>query len=224
MFQLSLGNAPRRNLTGFPVQLSSGEARSNAAIPASWLPKACAWITQLLDFGPEGDIERGPLQTGGSRHRRFRSRCVRCAACICLGPGSLPQGTGFLLLPAQLLVVLSPLHHDAAELSALHALFPLSRARRHSARQPRPRSQIQIDSDRPLLPPSAFVLRLAQCSATAAAFDTLRIASALSVEMRQRRSQCSRVSWRSPLPSAPSTSASGRVNGTLSSASLASSA
>src|SRR5262249_19891496 len=68
----------------------------------------------------------------------------------------LPQGAGFLLLPAQLLVVLSPLHHGTAELSPLHALFPLSRARRHSARQPRPRSQIQIDSDRPLLSPSAF--------------------------------------------------------------------
>jgi len=120
------------------------------------LPKACAWTTQLLDFGPEGDIERGPLQAGGSRHRRFRSRCVRCAACICLGPGSLPEGAGFLLLPAQLLVVLSPLYHGAAELSPLHALFPLSRARRHSPRQPRPRSQIQIDSDGPLLSPSAF--------------------------------------------------------------------
>src|SRR5262249_27168523 len=153
------------------------------------------------------------------------SRCVRCAACICLGPGSLPQGAGFLLLPAQLLVVLSPLHHGASELSALHALFPLSRPRRqHSARQPRPRSQIQIESDRPLFHSQPFVLRLAQCSATAAAFETLRLASALCVEMRHRRSQCPRVSWRSPLPSAPSTSASGPVNGAFSRASLASSA
>ena len=46
----------------------------------------------------------------------------------------------------------------------------------------------------------------------AAALETLRLASALVVEMRQRGSQCSRVSWRKPLPSAPSTSASGRVS------------
>src|SRR5262249_17058536 len=145
----------RPDLADSGAQLSSGEAQQRRD-SASWLPKACAWTTQLLDFGPEGDIERGPLQAGGSRHRRFRSRCVRCAACICLGPGSLPQGAGFLLLPAQLLVVLSPLHHGAAELSPLHALFPLSRARRHSARQPRPRSQIPIDLDRPLLSSSPY--------------------------------------------------------------------
>ena len=61
-------------------------------------------------------------------------------------------------------------------------------------------------------------MRLAQCRATAAAFDTLRLASALVVEMRQIRSQCSRVSWRRPLPSAPSTSAKGRVSEVASSA------
>jgi len=145
----------RPDLADSGAQLSSGEARSNA--------RFCVMVAEGLRLDHPtsrlwslGGIERGPLQAGGSHHRRFRSRCVRCAACICLGPGSLPQGAGFLLLPAQLLVVLSPLHHGTAELSPLHALFPLSRARRHSARQPRPRSQIQIDSDRPLLSPSAF--------------------------------------------------------------------
>ena len=47
----------------------------------------------------------------------------------------------------------------------------------------------------------------ARCSAMAAAFDTLTLAMAPSVAMRQSRSQLSRVSWRRPLPSAPSTSA-----------------
>ena len=47
----------------------------------------------------------------------------------------------------------------------------------------------------------------ARCSATAAALETLRLAMAPSVAMRTSRSQLSRVSWRRPLPSAPSTSA-----------------
>src|SRR5262249_47582573 len=214
----------RPDLADSGAQLSSGEARSQRRDSASWLTKACGWTTQLLDFGPEGVSSVGRCRLGVAAIVALGLAASGAQPAYAWGQAHFRKAQAFYCYPRNYWwfyrpYTTAPLNYPRC-MPYFHYLRPADTLRGSPDRVLSSR-YIRIGR---FFRPQPFVLRLAQCSATATAFETLRLASALSVEMRQRRSQCSRVSWRSPLPSAPSTSARGRVNGAFSRASLASSA